>query len=91
MLWTLMIFWLGVELSSTQTLLARYQERFRYINVDEVSRYQRRQYAITKILASKHRNLMVVGDDDQSIYSWRGRASKTSWRSRKTMGKQLCS
>ncbi len=59
-------------LAQHPTVLAAYQDRFRYISVDEYQDTNRAQYAITNLLAAKHRNLMVVGDDDQSIYSWRG-------------------
>lgn len=53
-------------------VLARYQERFQQISVDEYQDTNHVQYEITNMLAARYRNLMVVGDDDQSIYSWRG-------------------
>lgn len=53
-------------------VLAEYQERFKYIMVDEYQDTNHTQFILVKMLAAKYRNLCVVGDDDQSIYKFRG-------------------
>jgi DNA helicase-2/ATP-dependent DNA helicase PcrA len=52
--------------------LERWRSRFSHILVDEYQDTNRAQYVLVNMLAATHRNLMVVGDDDQSVYSWRG-------------------
>lgn len=59
-------------LKSDEKILAKYQELFKFILVDEYQDTNHAQYIFTKLLAQKHQNICVVGDDAQSIYSFRG-------------------
>ena len=59
-------------LEQHQALLDHYRARFQYVLVDEYQDTNRAQYRFIQLLAGQHGNVMVVGDDDQSIYGWRG-------------------
>jgi len=59
-------------LQTDEEARAKWQDRFRYVLVDEYQDTNRAQYVLVKLIAEAHRNLAVVGDDDQSIYSFRG-------------------
>lgn len=67
------LLYLTVELLQKHAdVRAGYQEQFKHVLVDEYQDTNRAQYELVRILAAGHRNLMVVGDDDQSIYAFRG-------------------
>lgn len=59
-------------LKENPDILERYQDRYRYLMVDEYQDTNQAQYQLVQLLAGKYRNLAVVGDDDQSIYAFRG-------------------
>ncbi len=62
-----------IELFTEQpALLAQLQDYFRYLLIDEYQDTNRVQYLVARMLSEQHRNIFVVGDDAQSIYSWRG-------------------
>lgn len=67
-----LLFHVATMLEKREDIRNSYSDRFRYIHVDEYQDTNRAQYQIAKLLAKNHQNIMVVGDDDQSIYSWRG-------------------
>ena len=59
-------------LSEQEEILKKYQEKYRYIMVDEYQDTNTVQYKFIKLLSDKYKNVCVVGDDDQGIYAWRG-------------------
>ena len=59
-------------LQNDEEVLARWRDRFRHVLVDEYQDTNRAQYVLVNLLAQEHRNVVVVGDDDQSIYRFRG-------------------
>lgn len=67
-----LLFNMNILLRDHQDILLKYQDRFRYIHVDEYQDTNYSQYLIVNKLASRHRNICVVGDDAQSIYAFRG-------------------
>jgi DNA helicase-2/ATP-dependent DNA helicase PcrA len=67
----LIMFTVKLFKENTETL-KKYQEKFKYILVDEYQDTNHAQYVLINLLASKYRHLFAIGDDSQSIYSWRG-------------------
>jgi DNA helicase-2/ATP-dependent DNA helicase PcrA len=63
---------LTLMLEDDAEMLEKYQRQFHYIMVDEYQDTNHAQYRLIQLLAKKHKNICVVGDDWQSIYSWRG-------------------
>ncbi len=59
-------------LKSSEEVRTRYNRRYQYVMIDEYQDTNRPQYELMKLLAGQHHNVCVVGDEDQSIYSWRG-------------------
>ncbi len=69
-----------LNLLKRESVRKKYQERWRYIHIDEYQDTNRVQYEIAKLLAEQSKNIAVVGDIDQSIYSWRGADFKNIMR-----------
>jgi DNA helicase-2/ATP-dependent DNA helicase PcrA len=70
-------------LERDETARNHYQSKFRYVLVDEYQDVNFAQYKLVSLFAAKYKNLTVVGDDDQSIYSWRGSDYRKIFRARK--------
>ncbi|MEC7840453.1 MAG: UvrD-helicase domain-containing protein [Chlamydiota bacterium] len=67
------LIWMTVELfEQFPAVLDKYQEQYKYVMIDEYQDTNPVQYRLAELLTRKHNNLCVVGDDDQSIYGWRG-------------------
>ena len=67
----ILLYTLNILMSNAE-VLEKYQDRFHYIMVDEYQDTNVTQYLLLRLLCQKHKNICCVGDDDQSIYSWRG-------------------
>jgi DNA helicase-2/ATP-dependent DNA helicase PcrA len=67
-----LLLWMAILLSDNDSIRDKYAHRYQVILVDEFQDTNMAQYTLLKHLASRHRNLFVVGDSDQSIYRWRG-------------------
>ncbi|MBC7327205.1 UvrD-helicase domain-containing protein [bacterium] len=67
-----LIFYCVRLLRERQDIREKWQDKFRYILVDEFQDVNYAQYELVKLLGDKYRNISIVGDDDQSIYGWRG-------------------
>jgi DNA helicase-2/ATP-dependent DNA helicase PcrA len=61
-----------ILLKENENIRKQYQNRFKYIHIDEYQDTNEIQYMMSKLLAEEHKNICVVGDADQNIYSWRG-------------------
>jgi len=75
-----LLLWSNYILSKSSKIRDKYADRYTYILVDEFQDTNLVQYELIRNLASKHRNLFVIGDTDQSIYSWRGADSRNTER-----------
>lgn len=67
-----LLYWAVRLLQQREDVREKYQERFEHVLVDEYQDVNTAQCELVRLLAGKHHNVMVVGDDDQSIYAWRG-------------------
>jgi len=67
-------------LRNNKEVLKKYRNKIEYMLVDEYQDTNHAQYVLTKYLVGKHRNISIVGDEDQAIYSWRGADFKNLWK-----------